>query len=77
MDLAAENAAVVVGAAPVGGRTHNNSTSAVTKQHAGCAVVPIENAGKGLRANDQRALGLAATEKIISKDDTYMQNIFK
>ena len=44
-------------------RLQHHRAGAVAEQHAGRAVGPVEDAREGLRADDQRALGLAGADQ--------------
>ena len=46
-------------------RLEHDRAGAVAEQHAGAAVVPVENAREGLGADHQRALGGARAQEIV------------
>jgi len=57
--------AAVAGLAGLLLRFQNDGAGAVAEQHAGAAVVPVEDAREGLGANHQRALEGAGTQETV------------
>src|SRR3546814_14745531 len=64
MDVGRQDAVVpVVASALFGGQ--DDGTGAVAEEDAGTAVLPIENARKGLRTDHQDLVGLPQTNEIV------------
>ena len=64
IDLGVEHAAVGIVALALVGLQHDRA-GAVAEQHAGAAVVPVEDARHGLGADHQHGLGLAGADEVV------------